>query len=133
MPVNLEQEADEDMEHMPSLSSEADGLPMHRANTSHAQQLLAHIMGEDLDGDGYERNQVHNDMPAALKELNPYCVTLGLSDLDSCVKLEKAAFGPELAATHEKVMLRLLPHGQHPARMTNSAGPAAAIPPLQSI
>lgn len=36
-------------------------------------------------------------------ELHPYTQTLNLSDIDSCVKLEEAAFPPEERATREKV------------------------------
>ncbi|KAB8648470.1 hypothetical protein FH972_026127 [Carpinus fangiana] len=103
MPVNLEQERD-DLEDMEPLAPE-DELPTYRSNASHAQELLAHIMGEDPDG--FDRGDINNDVPESLKALHPYAVTLGLSNLESCLKLEQATFPPELAGTREKFEYRL--------------------------
>lgn len=45
----------------------------------------------------------NDGIPDKVKELHPYCAILGLSDLESCVRLENATFPEEQRCSREKV------------------------------
>lgn len=49
------------------------------------------------------RNAAQNQSNSKRDDLHPYTQTLTLSDIDSCVLLEEAAFPPQERATREKV------------------------------
>jgi hypothetical protein len=81
-------------------------------STLHNMSSLAKVPDEDYD---YEKNMSEQDedkMMATLAqrskpldELHPYTQTLSLSDVESCVVLEDAAFPPNERASREKVRI----------------------------
>ena len=62
---------------------------------------------DDMDSmNAANEGQLFSDMARSnekLDQLHPYTQTLSLSDIESCVRLENAAFPPEYRASHEKV------------------------------
>ncbi|CAK4030845.1 acyl- N-acyltransferase [Lecanosticta acicola] len=61
----------------------------------------SHLAAEDAISANAKRNELH-----------PYTQTLSLSDLESCVRLEEAAFPPQERASREKLQYRLKHAGE---------------------
>lgn len=73
---------------------------------------LSKVSDDDYSYEQKTSEQDENKMIATLKErsktlddLHPYTQTLSLSDIESCVILENAAFPPQERASREKVSL----------------------------
>jgi hypothetical protein len=73
------------------------------------------------------KNMAKNHGPSRRDELHPYTQTINLSNVDSCVLLEEAAFPPAERATREKVSL---PYHCTCARKRAVAHNAATLPSL---
>lgn len=94
-------------------------LTKEQANTTDAQPLAQTRQNPQLDLDGlrdvsdsdeYESDADDGPLGAILAqrnqkrdELHPYTQTLTMSDVESCVQLEEAAFPPHERCTREKV------------------------------
>lgn len=89
MPRDLQQEKDKLS--LPQLRKESDvGM-----NTDSEREGP---MDADVEAFSEQSKQIE-----AIKHLHPYACLLGLSDVDSCLKLEEATFPEHQRATREKV------------------------------
>lgn len=91
----LSQATENTLQSMPQLSSQNKEPGMHQtADHDH-----------DQDSDTTEYMDELGQSNAKRDPLHPYTQTLSLSDIESCIQLEDAAFPPQERCTREKVSL----------------------------
>ena len=88
----LSKATDDTLQSMPQLSSQKQ--EPERLHDDHDQDSDATEYIDELGQSNEKRDPLH-----------PYTQTLSLSDIESCVRLEDAAFPPQERASREKVSL----------------------------